>query len=79
MSQVKPDSPQVAAERAERSVPEWVYPYRAGVVGGALGGLAMVGVALVYGLWSGHGVWLPVNLIGATIVRDLQGASIDRL
>lgn len=79
MSQVKPDSPRVAAERAERSVPEWVYPYRAGVVGGALGGLVMVAVALAYGIWSGRGVWLPVNLIGATIVRNLQSASIDTL
>jgi hypothetical protein len=79
MSQVKPDAPQVATESAERSVPEWVYPYRAGVVGGALGGLAMVGVALAYGIWSGYGVWLPVNLIGATLVRDLQGASIAAL
>ncbi len=79
MSQVKPDSPRVEAERAERSVPEWVYPYRAGVVGGALGGLAMVVVALAYGIWSGRGIWLPVNLIGATIVRDMQSASIDTL
>jgi len=79
MSQVKPDSQPVEVEHAERSVPEWVYPYRAGVIGGALGGLAMVAVALAYGIWSGYGVWLPVNLIGATVVRDLQGASIETL
>ena len=79
MSQVKPDSPRVEGQSAERSVPEWVYPYRAGVVGGALGGLAMVVVALAYGIWSGRGVWVPVNLIGATLVRDLQGASIETL
>ncbi len=79
MSQVKPDVPSVEAEQVEPSVPEWVYPYSAGVVGGALGGLAMVAVALAYGLWSGQGAWLPVNLIGATLVRDLQGASIETL
>jgi len=79
MSQVNPDSPRVEAERGERSVPEWVYPYKVGVVGGGLGGLAMVAVALAYGIWSGRGTWLPVNLIGATVVRDLQGASIETL
>lgn len=81
MSQVKPDLShvQTESERAEPSVPEWVYPYKVGLGGGALGGLAMVAVALAYGLWSGQGIWLPVNLIGATIVRDLQTATIETL
>ena len=79
MSQVESDVPSVEAEQVEPSVPEWVYPYRAGVVGGALGGLAMVAVALAYGFWSGQGVWLPVNLIGATLVRGLQDAPIEVL
>ncbi|HLF25718.1 MAG TPA: hypothetical protein VJG32_05235 [Anaerolineae bacterium] len=38
----------------------------------------MVIVALIYGILSGH-LWLPVNLIGATVVRDLQGASLETL
>jgi hypothetical protein len=79
MSQVRPEAPNVTPEAAEPSVPAWVYPYKAGVVGGALGGIAMVAVALAYGLWSGHGAWLPVNLIGATVVRDLQTASLETL
>jgi len=83
MSQVKPESSGAvsgtATERAEHSVPEWVYPYKAGVIGGAFGGLAMVLVAALYGFWSGRGIWLPVNLIGATFVRDLQGASLETL
>jgi hypothetical protein len=56
-----------------------VYPYRVGLTGGALGGVVMVAVALIYGVTSGRGIWLPVNLIGATVVRDLQGASIATL
>lgn len=56
-----------------------VYPYRAGVIGGALGGLAMIVVAGLYGLLSGAGLWLPVNLIGATLVRSLQGLSLAQL
>ena len=63
----------------ELSVPAMVYPYKAGVIGGAMGGLAMVVVAGIYGLTSGHGLWLPVNLIGATVVRDLQSASLEQL
>ena len=83
MPQVRSDSSGAVPARVEveteRSVPAWVYPYRLGVIGGALGGLAMVVVALGYGLWSGRGIWLPVNLIGATLVRDLQGASLETL
>ncbi len=67
-----------AAPAEELSVPAWVYPYRLGLSGGALGGLVMIGVALVYG-WQHNSVWLPVNLIGATVVRGLQTASLAEL
>jgi hypothetical protein len=67
-----------AAPAEELSVPAWVYPYRLGLSGGALGGLAMIGMALAYG-WQNNNVWLPVNLIGATLVRHLQTASLAEL
>jgi len=79
MSEVTPESSQAELDLPEDSVPAWVYPYKVGVTGGALGGLVMVAVAIMYGIFSGRGVWLPVNLIGATLVRDLQGASIETL
>src|SRR5512141_943937 len=60
-------------------VPALVYPYSAGLFGGLLGGLAMIPVALAYGLLSGDGVWYPVNLIAATLVRSWQGASAAQL
>ena len=66
------------ARRGEPSVPAMVTPYSAGLIGGALGGLAMVAMALVYGVLNGN-LWLPVNLIGATLVRDLQTASLETL
>ncbi len=75
----KTGSTKATAAPEETSVPAWVYPYRAGVIGGGLGGLAMIGVAAIYGLISGVGLWLPVNLIGATVVRDLQDASLPQL
>ncbi len=56
-------------------VPEMVYPYSAGIYGGLLGGLGMLPFAIAYGLMSGNGVWYPVNLIAATILRDWQSAS----
>ena len=63
-----------AAPADELSLPAWVYPYRLGLSGGALGGLAMIAVALAYG-WQHNSLWLSVNLIGATVVRHLQTAS----
>lgn len=38
----------------------------------------MIGVALLYG-WQHNTLWLSVNLIGATVVRDLQTASLAEL
>lgn len=59
--------------------PTEVVPYRAGAIGGLAGGGAMVLVALAYGWLSGRGIWFPVNLIGATVVRELQAASPETL
>ncbi len=56
-------------------IPAEIYPYSAGVVGGLLGGLAMIPVALGYGLLSGKGIWYPVNLIAATLIRAWQQAT----
>jgi hypothetical protein len=67
------------SDRAYREHPTAVYRYRAGAQGGLLGGMAMTVVAFVYGLVTGVGVWVPVNLIGATLVRELQGASFEQL
>jgi hypothetical protein len=59
--------------------PEWVYPYPAGVVGGLLGGVAVALVGAAYGLISGIGLWRPVNLVAATVLRDMQTQSLDSL
>jgi hypothetical protein len=78
MSPVNREPVSMAAPREELSLPAWSYPYRLGLSGGALGGLAMIAVALLYGVQHGS-LWLPVNLIGATVVRDLQTASLAEL
>jgi uncharacterized protein DUF6789 len=58
--------------------PAEVYPYTAGIVGGLLGGAVMVIPALIYGLLSGYGPWLPVNLIAATVIRGIQGMTREQ-
>ncbi len=78
MSPANHDPSSTVSPQAELSVPAWVYPYRLGLSGGALGGLVMIGVALIYG-WQHNSLWLPVNLIGATLVRQLQTASLAEL
>lgn len=60
-------------------VPATVYPYAAGVYGGLLGGLAMVPVALAYGILSGRGIWYPINLVAATLIRSWQQASPEQV
>lgn len=60
-------------EIEELGIPRHVYPYTAGIVGGLLGGAAMVFPALLYGLLSGHGPWYAANLVAATVLPPLQG------
>lgn len=61
------------------SIPATIYPYAAGIRGGLLGGLAMIPVALAYGLISSHGVFYPVNLIAATLIPAWQRATQAQL
>lgn len=62
-----------------RHIPEAIYPYSSGVRGGLLGGLAMIPVALIYGLISGRGIWYPVNLIAATLIPAWQQTTVAQL
>lgn len=69
----------IGEDRRELGYPSHAYPYSAGLVGGALGGLAMILPAAAYGFLSGHGIWYPVNLIAATFSRDMQGMGPEQL
>ena len=68
-----------AEEDPSLGVPAQVYPISAGLYGGLLGGLAMIPFAIAYGLLSGNGIWYPVNLIAATLIRTWQNASPPEL
>jgi hypothetical protein len=69
---------EIFGDRADTSlvrIPAEIYPYSAGIKGGLLGGLAMIPMALAYGVISGRGIWYPVNLIAATFLPAWQHAS----
>jgi uncharacterized membrane protein YagU involved in acid resistance len=55
--------------------PTEIYPYRAGIVGGLLGGAVMAAVGLIAGVVIGQGPWYPVNLLAATAMRGFQTMS----
>jgi hypothetical protein len=65
--------------------PEWVYPYPAGAIGGLLGGVAVALVGMSYSLFSGlisgnvANIWLPVNVVAAVVLRDMQTRSPEEL
>jgi len=69
------DSDGIMIDRQQHTVyPEWVYPYSAGILGGLIGGLGVAVIGLGYGVFSGN-VWLPVNVVAAAILRNLQTQS----
>lgn len=61
------------------AVPEYVYPYRAGIVGGLLGGAALAIVAIITAPLIGRSIWFPLNVAASSFVPSLQGASVERL
>jgi hypothetical protein len=53
-------------------LPLEIYPVSAGVKGGLAGSVVMAGLAAIYGLISGHGVWYPINLLAAGFFPGLE-------
>src|ERR1041384_7621039 len=76
-AQVREPSPSLVPH--EVPWPQWAYPYRTGIIGGLLGGAAMALVGVLYGFISGIGPWLPINLVAATVLRQMQSQSIETL
>lgn len=60
-------------------LPEKVHPIRAGLKGGAAGGVAMPVPALLWGVLSGHGVWFPVNLLAGLALPGIDELSVAEL
>lgn len=60
-------------------LPEKVQPISAGIKGGIAGGLVMPIPAFIYGLVSGHGIWLPINLLAGMVLPGVQDLSVEQL
>jgi hypothetical protein len=60
-------------------LPEKIHPISAGVKGGIVGGLMMPIPALAYGVFSGHGLWFPVNLLAGMVIPGISGATEAQL
>ncbi len=60
-------------------LPEKVHPISAGIKGGIVGGLVMPLPALAYGLLSGHGIWLPINLLAGMVLPGVGELSLEEL
>lgn len=60
-------------------IPEVVHPYKAGIKGGIVGGIAMAGLACLYGLIAQHSIWYPVNLLAGVVIPDLGDQSLEQL
>jgi hypothetical protein len=54
-------------------------PMAAGLLGGAVGGVLMTAPALLWGYFSGHGIWYPVNLLAAMIVPQSEEWTLTAL
>ena len=53
------------------SLPIEMYPISAGVKGGLAGSVAMALLAGAYGLFSGNGIWYPMNLLVAGFFPEM--------
>jgi len=56
---------EVADQPKRAWLPLETYPVSAGIKGGLAGSVVMAGLAMLYGLISGNGIWYPVNLLVA--------------
>src|SRR5215510_10201119 len=56
---------EIASQPKRAWLPVEIYPVSAGVKGGLVGSVVMAGLAMLYGLIRGNGIWSPINLLAA--------------
>lgn len=54
-------------------------PVKAGVSGAICGGLLMPLPAMLWGYFSGHGIWYPVNLLAGMVTHGMDQMPIEEL
>jgi hypothetical protein len=60
-------------------LPVEIYPISAGVKGGLAGSVAMAVLAGAYGLFSGNGIWYPMNLLVAGLFPDMATQTASQI
>jgi hypothetical protein len=60
-------------------LPLQIYPYRAGVRGGLVGGAVMAVLAMLYGLIGHKSLWYPINLLAAAGSAQISAMSYKQL
>lgn len=69
-----------AGEQRHRvRVPEEIHPYSAGFVGGLAGGIAMAGLACLYGIIVQHSIWYPINLLAGVVLPSIGAETTEQL
>jgi hypothetical protein len=61
------------------SLPLEIYPISAGVKGGLAGSVAMALLAGAYGLFSGNGIWYPMNLLVAGLFPEMATQTVSQI
>jgi hypothetical protein len=61
------------------SLPVEIYPISAGVKGGLAGSVAMTLLAGAYGLFSGNGIWYPMNLLVAGLFPEMATQTASQI
>ncbi|MGA0173503.1 MAG: hypothetical protein ACO3NL_07620 [Phycisphaerales bacterium] len=70
-----PPLPPRTAPSRRLVLPVEIHPYRAGIVGGLAGGVAMAAVAAAWGIVEHGSLWLPINLLAGAVNPSM--ASLD--
>ena len=60
-------------------IPAEIHPYSSGLWGGLAGGVAMAGLAALYGLVVQHSIWYPVNLLAGVVIPGMGNETLEQL
>jgi hypothetical protein len=66
-------------ELSRASLPVEIYPISAGVKGGLAGSVVMALLAGAYGLFSGNGIWYPMNLLVAGLFPEMATQTASQI
>jgi hypothetical protein len=60
-------------------VPVEIHPVSAGIKGGLAGSVVMAAIAALYGMFSGNGIWYPMNLLVAGLFPPMAAETAQQI